>query len=202
MQKALAAIKKVPIYLADSRVLSQARSFPAGGVHLPVTAMGCNQGMFLQRTSKALLELTPGQRQLSLRERSLLLLAEGTPRQVLEQMYHGQARLLVEQLLANGYLQTMDGVSSAPSRTSPAPMSLAGVRMHLFDLCERMFANRLHDTAEQLRHMLREARDVDSMLQAREHLLRAVQLYAGVERAEALRRQLADMLPERSLDNA
>lgn len=200
MQKALAAIKKVPIYLAGSRVLSQARSFPAGGVHLPVTAMGCNQCMFLQRTSKALLELTPGQRQLSLRERSLLLLAEGTPRQVLEQMYHGQARLLVEQLLANGYLQTMDGVSSAPSRTSP--MSLAGVRMHLFDLCERMFANRLHDTAEQLRHMLREARDVDSMLQAREHLLRAVQLYAGVERAEALRRQLADMLPERSLDNA
>lgn len=200
MQKALAAIKKVPIYLADSRVLSQARSFPAGCVHLPVTAMGCNQCMFLQRTSKALLELTPGQRQLSLRERSLLLLAEGTPRQVLEQMYHGQARLLVEQLLANGYLQTMDGASSAPSRTSP--MSLAGVRMHLFDLCERMFANRLHDTAEQLRHMLREARDVDSMLQAREHLLRAVQLYAGVERAEALRRQLADMLPERSLDNA
>lgn len=202
MQQALTAIKKVPIYLADSRVLSQARSFPAGGVHLPVTAMGCNQCMFLQRTSKALLELTPGQRQLSLRERSLLLLAEGTPRQVLEQMYHGQARLLVEQLLANGYLQTMDGTSSAPSRTSPTPMSLAGVRMHLFDLCERMFANRLHDTAEQLRHMLREARDVDSMLQAREHLLRAVQLYAGVERAEALRRQLADMLPERSLDNA
>ncbi len=158
--------------------------------------------MFLQRTTKALQELAPGQRALSLRARSMLLLAEGTPRQVLEQMYHGQARLLVEQLLANGYLQTMDGASSAPSRTSPAPMSLAGVRMHLFDLCERMFANRQHATAEQLRHLLREARDADSMLHAQELLLYAVQQHAGVERAQALRRQLADWLPERSLDNA
>jgi hypothetical protein len=48
--------------------------------------------------------------------------------------------------------------------------------------------------------MLREARDVDSMLHARDQLLRAVHLHAGAERAEALRQQLADMLPERSLD--
>ena len=73
--------------------------------------------------------------------------------------------------------------------------------MHLFDLCERMFANRLQDTAAQLRHLLREARDADSMLHASEQLLQAVHRHAGLERAQALRQQLALMLPERSLEN-
>lgn len=151
-----------------------------------------------------MLELAPGQRHLSLRERSLLLLAEGTPLAQLQAMYHGQGVELVQRLLQNGYLQQLSteqatAVPKPPSATQP--VSLAAVRMHLFDLCERMFANRLHDTAHHLRQMLREARDVDSMLHARDQLLHAVHLHAGAERAEALRQQLADMLPERSLDN-
>ena len=159
--------------------------------------------MSLQRTPKALLELAPGQRHLSLRERSLLLLAEGTPLAQLQAMYHGQGAALVQRLLQDGYLQQPSAARTTAASETPsttAPISLAGVRMHLFDLCERMFANRLHDTAHHLRHMLREARDVDSMLHARDQLLRAVHLHAGAERAEALRQQLADMLPERSLD--
>ena len=54
--------------------------------------------MSLQRTPKALLELAPGQRHLSLRERSLLLLAEGTPLAQLQAMYHGQGAELVQRL--------------------------------------------------------------------------------------------------------
>lgn len=114
--------------------------------------------MYLHRTPKALFELAPGQRQLNLRERSLLLLAEHTPVAALHGMYQGQGSHLVQRLLADGYLQT----HAAPSPSLPATarsaqagsshVSLAGVRMQLFDLCERMFANRLHDTATHLRH--------------------------------------------------
>ena len=72
--------------------------------------------------------------------------------------------------------------------------------MHMFDLCERLFANRAHETAERLRQRLREARDVDSMLAVREDLLLAIQLHAGAQRAETIRQQLLRMLPERSLE--
>lgn len=177
-------------------------------LHRVVTRLVCNLPMYLYRTPKALLELAPGRRQLSLRERSVLLLAENTPTSTLRSMYHGQGSTLVQRLLDDGYLQP----HAIPAHSEPSPgnqhnqmstatVSLAGVRMHLFELCERMFANRLHDTASHLRHLLREARDVDSMLHACEQLLQAVQQHAGLERAEALRRQLALMLPERSLEN-
>lgn len=158
--------------------------------------------MYLYRTPKALLELAPGQRQLGLRERSVLLLAENTPASTLHAMYHGQGQALVQQLLNDGYLQHHTAHSQCePCPAGPDNVSLAGVRMHLFDLCERMFANRLHDTCAHLRHLLREARDADSMLHASEQLLQAVHRHAGLERAEVLRRQLALMLPERSLEN-
>ena len=45
--------------------------------------------MLLQKTEKARLELTPGMRTLSLRERSLLLLADGKSLTVLQAMYNG-----------------------------------------------------------------------------------------------------------------
>lgn len=198
MYQAPAAIKTLVSKHNGNRILSQAHSFPAEAVHLPVTALGCNRRMFLQRTTKALQELAPGQRALSLRARSMLLLAEGMPRRELERMYHGQGKALLQQLMADGYLRPARDVPVGGEHTA----SLAAMRMHLFDLCERMFANRQHATAEQLRHLLREARDADSMLHAQEQLLYAVQQHAGVDRAQALRRQLADWLPERSLDNA
>ncbi len=46
--------------------------------------------MLLYKTPKAHQELAPGSRSLNLRERSLLLLAEGTPYAQLAQIYHGQ----------------------------------------------------------------------------------------------------------------
>ena len=170
--------------------------------------------MFLQRTPKAQSELAPGQRSLGLRERSMLLLAEGTPLQQLQAMYHGEGAALVEQLLHAGYLQAANyaaaptaNSTAAPTANStagaPAPtISLAGLRMYMFDLCERMFANRAHDTAQHLRQRLREARDVDSMLAVRDELLLAIQLHAGAQRAETIRQQLMHMLPERSLETS
>ncbi|WP_313602043.1 hypothetical protein [Comamonas jiangduensis] len=157
--------------------------------------------MFLQRTPQALSELAPGRRSLGLRERSLLLLAEGTPLPQLQAMYHGEGAALVEQLVQAGYLQATASSASAITNTSNTPsISLAGVRMHMFDLCERMFANRLQDTAQRLRQRLREARDVDSMLAARDELLQAIHQHAGAERAETIRQQLCSLLPERSLE--
>jgi hypothetical protein len=156
--------------------------------------------MFLQRTPKAQSELAPGQRSLGLRERSMLLLAEGTPLHQLQAMYHGEGAALVEQLLHAGYLQTAN-YTAAPPASAPT-ISLAGLRMYMFDLCERMFANRAHDTAQHLRQRLREARDVDSMLAVRDELLLAIQLHAGAQRAETIRQQLMHMLPERSLETS
>lgn len=157
--------------------------------------------MLLQRTPKAHTELSPGQRHLGLRARSLLLLAEGTPLQTLQAMYHGEGADLVRQLLQAGYLQTaaLHAPDSSNSSITPSA-SLAAVRMHMFDLCERLFANRLHDTASQLRLLLREARDADSLLSARDALLHAIRLHAGTERAETIRQQLHCMLPDRSLE--
>lgn len=60
--------------------------------------------MLLQRTDKARLELSPGVRTLSLRERSLLLLADGKPLQDLQAMYHGLGAQMVDQLVHQGYL--------------------------------------------------------------------------------------------------
>lgn len=164
--------------------------------------------MFLQRTPKAQSELAPGQRSLGLRERSMLLLAEGTPLHQLQAMYHGEGAALVEQLLHAGYLQAANYAAAPPAEaTAGAPasapsISLAGLRMYMFDLCERMFANRAHDTAQHLRQRLREARDVDSMLAVRDELLLAIQLHAGAQRAETIRQQLMHMLPERSLETS
>ena len=135
----------------------------------------------------------------------MLLLAEGTPLRQLQAMYHGEGTALVAQLLQAGYLQPAGSPVAATDASTqatalPPSISVAGVRMHMFDLCERLFANRAHDTAERLRQRLREARDVDSMLAVREDLLLAIQLHAGAQRAETIRQQLLRMLPERSLE--
>lgn len=60
--------------------------------------------MLLYQTTKAHRELAPGAARLNLRERSLLLLANGVPRAQLERLFHGQGAALVAQLLQAGYL--------------------------------------------------------------------------------------------------
>lgn len=108
--------------------------------------------MMLLKTEKARHELMPGVRSLSLRERSLLLLADGKPLHELQAMYHGVGRQIVDDLMRAGYLQPAgpELCDQVPAAAMPsvvlaphAPLrSLAGTRMYLFDICERMFARR------------------------------------------------------------
>ncbi|MET1114264.1 MAG: hypothetical protein ABWY08_04810 [Comamonas sp.] len=173
--------------------------------------------MLLYKTSKAHHELAPGSRSLNLRERSLLLMAEGTPYAQLAQMYHGQGETLVAQLLQNGYLASgathapaprpapaasaASHTPAAPAVAAPAAMTLAGTRMYLFDMVERLFANRQQAVADHLRQALREARDVQALRSVCDELLNAVATHAGGERATQLSQQLMHLVPDWSLES-
>ncbi len=168
--------------------------------------------MLLYKTTKAHQELTPGSRSLNLRQRSLLLLAEGTPYAQLALMYHGQGEALVGQLLDCGYLESrsMDAallapppaaVSEPPAVAAPPAMTLAGTRMYLFDMVERLFANRQQTVADQLRQALREARDAQALRSVCDALLNAVAQHAGAQRATQLSQQLVHLVPDWSLES-
>ena len=171
--------------------------------------------MLLQKTEKARLELSPGVRTLSLRERSLLLLADGKPLADLQAMYNGIGAQMVDQLLREGYLASLAAPqpveASAPApETPPEPTealrSLAGTRMYLFDLSERLFARRDPDLARNYHTALREARDRQSMLAVGEALMAEVAKVAkvaGDERAQSIRERLEQLQPpDRALSAA
>ncbi|PIF91630.1 hypothetical protein CLU86_2564 [Acidovorax sp. 62] len=184
--------------------------------------------MLLLKTDKARQELAPGMRTLSLRERSLLLLAEGKPQAELQAMYNGGGAQIVEHLLNQGYLAPMAPTAPAAAaptthpKTQPSPASapkavpaaatasqptdkptepsdalrsLAGARMYLFDICERLFARRDPAMAQHFHSALRSARDRDSMLDVGEALLEEVAQLAGTERAQTIRERMAQLLP-------
>lgn len=170
--------------------------------------------MLLHKTEKARLELSPGVRTLSLRERSLLLLADGKSLSDLQAMYNGIGAQIVDNLMRQGYLtgpaalpaanDPPAGVVSAsaaqiPSIQRPEPgeslRSLAGARMYLFDTCERLFARRDPVLAQQFREALRAAKDRVSMLDVGEAMLDEVAMTAGAERAASLRERLEQLLP-------
>ena len=182
--------------------------------------------MLLLKTDKARQELAPGMRTLSLRERSLLLLAEGKPQAELQAMYNGGGAQIVEHLLNQGYLAHMAPMAplaplatstahphtppssasppkaaaatttaSKPTEPSDALRSLAGARMYLFDICERLFARRDPAMAQHFHSALRSARDRDSMLDVGEALLEEVAQLAGTERAQTIRERMAQLLP-------
>ena len=163
--------------------------------------------MLLQKTEKARLELSPGVRTLSLRERSLLLLADGKPLSDLQAMYNGIGAQIVENLMRQGYLTGPADLPPAPELTAvstpsierPAPgeslRSLAGARMYLFDTCERLFARRDPVLAQHFREALRAAKDRTSMLDVGEAMFEEGALAAGAERAASLRERLDQLLP-------
>ena len=161
--------------------------------------------MGLQKTDKARAELQPGCRSLGLRQRSLLLLADGhkSAREVAAYFGH-EGEQLVLQLVSDGYL------SEAGAASLPSPLiarqgavdafdgkrSLATARMFLFDICERMFARRAPVLAESFRESLRHARDRASMLAVSQEMLEEIASSAGAERADTIRERLALLLPE------
>lgn len=154
--------------------------------------------MILQKTAKALDELQPGSRKLPQRARTVLLLADGKTLAQLHALLGGDHAAVAQTLVAQGYLQLENGAEVSPSAFSPpqqataqtpqqgaaaANLSMAGTRMYLFDLCERLFANRHEMLAQSLRAQLREARDLAALRCAGLALLQAVQSHAGEERA-------------------
>lgn len=151
--------------------------------------------MILQKTAKAQKELQPGTRQLPQRARSLLLMAGGKSMEQLQALLGCDHAALAQQLVAQGYLEFIATGESKSSSPALAPaINLAGTRMYLFDLCERLFANRHEALAQTLRTQLREARDLSSLRYASQCFLTAVQEYAGEERAQSLRKRLAALL--------
>ncbi len=177
--------------------------------------------MLLQRTEKARDELRPGMRTLGLRERSLLLMADGNKSLYdINAVMGGQAEPIVLDLVRRGYLETTaraatvapaalpTPVAATPaSAPSSAPMparaadpfegkrSLATTRMFLFDICERMFARRDPARAEQFREALRNAKDRESMLAAGRDMLAEIEKAAGPERADSISERIAMLLP-------
>lgn len=176
--------------------------------------------MLLQRTDKARNELRPGMRTLGLRERSLLLLADGNKSLTdIDTLFDGQAEPIVLDLVRRGYLQAQPrrvGTASAPAAAAapvtpvataaPQPASvsadafegkrsLATTRMFLFDICERMFARRDPALAERFREALRAAKDRESMLAASRDMLAEIEASAGHERADSISERIAMLLP-------
>ena len=181
--------------------------------------------MILQKTAKAQEELQPGSRQLPQRARSLLLLAGGKRLEEIAAMLGSDHAALAQQLVEQGYLQlvsastikerspaihpaaslakvaaTPDPAPDQTAASSPPAINMAGTRMYLFDMCERLFANRHEALAQSLRTQLREARDLSSLRSAGISLLAAVQEYAGEERAQSLRERLAALLSYEEAD--
>lgn len=179
--------------------------------------------MILQKTAKAQQELQPGSRQLPQRARSVLLMAGGKSMAEIHTLLGSDHAALAQQLVEQGYLQLIaaQAVSSgkpqppqmagavpiqiaptpatAPS-SEPAAINMAGTRMYLFDMCERLFANRHEALAQTLREQLRQARDLDSLRDAGLALLTAVEQHAGAERAQSLRERLAALLAHKAAE--
>lgn len=93
---------------------------------------------------------------------------------------------------------TAQAAASPPSQ--PSAINMAGTRMYLFDMCERLFANRHEALAQALREQLREARDLNTLRDAGLALLAAVEQHAGEERAQSLRERLAALLAHKAAE--
>lgn len=171
--------------------------------------------MLLRRTEKGQAELRARERSLSLKERSVLFLADGRKTLAdLDPILGEEGTAIVEALVHGGYLDLLPAQrgqpaareprpsapapGAAPRESQPAsgPQSLAATRMFLFDLCERTFARGAPTQAEHYRERLRQARAADAMLAVAQDMLMDVELAAGEDRARFLRDRIESMLPE------
>ncbi len=170
----------------------------------------------LIKTEKGRQELRPGHRRLGQRERAMLLVADGQQSEThLSDLFGGEGRRLIEQLIDQGFLVRQEPARKAPplppQAAAPEPLthgeqftgtrSLATARMFLFDLSERLFAPRDKALAAHYREALREARDADAMLAVGRALIADVEQLAGGERADGISERLAKLLPAHLLQS-
>jgi hypothetical protein len=79
--------------------------------------------LFVQPTAKARRELHPGLQTLTLRQRSVLLLAERRkPVPDLRRLFHGMGDQIVRDLLAQGYLAPLSERDARPADAPPAEL--------------------------------------------------------------------------------
>ncbi len=171
-----------------------------------------------QKTDKGRAELQPGGRTLGLRERSLLLMADGRRTAAdMASVFGEDTPAVLQRLIDGGFLALPAPVAAPrasavpvrqePARAQPATnsgrgadtfdgkRSLATTRMFLFDVCERMFARRDPVLAERIREALRQARDRESMLSESRFLIEEIEKVAGFERADSISERIAMLLP-------
>ncbi|KAF1050080.1 hypothetical protein [Xylophilus sp.] len=167
--------------------------------------------MRLLRTDKATLEIRSNVRTLTLAERSVLFLADGsrTADDIAAAWSKGDCAAMLASLVERGYLQAEPQAMPAASPPPPPPAipvataadafggrrSLAAARMFLFDLCERFFARRDPALAAALRDRLRNARDRAEMLRVADELLQRIEEAADSDRAQSVRVRLDALLP-------
>jgi len=175
--------------------------------------------MQLHKTDRARAELRPAVRTLGQRERTLLLMADGSKSaQDFRPLFDGDGEAIALSLLREGFLEAHPGKAPAPTPTPaqlqnfPSPettqaiqvaadqfegkRSLATTRMFLFDICERMFARRDPVMAERFREALRNAKDRESMLAASREMIEEIEKIAGHERADSISERIAMLLPQ------
>ena len=180
--------------------------------------------MQLHKTDRARAELRPGVRTLGQRERTLLLMADGSKSaQDFRPLFDGDGEAIALRLLREGFLEAHPGRTAAAPAPAPAPTpaqlqnfpspettqaiqvsadqfegkrSLATTRMFLFDICERMFARRDPVMAERFREALRNAKDRESMLTASRDMIEEIEKIAGHERADSISERIAMLLPQ------
>ncbi|MDP2419121.1 MAG: hypothetical protein U1D25_11775 [Hydrogenophaga sp.] len=175
----------------------------------------------LIKSEKGRHELRPGNRSLGQRERAVLLLIDGKqPEEGIGELFGGEGRKLIDQLLQQEFIQRINTQATSKStpaepkkppvsRSAPAPApepihgdpihgtpSLASARMFLFDISERLFAPRNKALAQHYRDALREARDGATMLAVGRQMLVDVEVLAGPERADGISQRLSRLLPQ------
>ena len=181
--------------------------------------------MQLHKTDRARAELKSGTRTLGQRERTLLLLADGSKSvQDFRPLFNGDGEEIALRLMREGFLHTQPvkaplmaagktqpvkaerqppppvaPVSSAPARVSAdqfeGKRSLATTRMFLFDICERMFSRKNPELAAIFREALRDARDREAMLAAARRMIEQIEKVTGSERADSISERIAMLLP-------
>jgi hypothetical protein len=164
--------------------------------------------MPLLKTEKALTELRTRSRTLGLKERALLLLADGQKSAAeLLTLVQADAQVL-QRLVAEGYLAARPTPTEPPRATRPqvsadpfhGKRSLATARLYAMDMIERLFARTDPTLAQALHQQLRQAKDREAVVAVTHELLQRVEAVAGPARAESIRERLALLLPEGELD--
>lgn len=184
--------------------------------------------MRLHKTDRARAELRPGIRTLGQRERTLLLLADGSKSvSDFQPLFNGDGEQIALGLLRDGFLAAhpsnqlpvaisgetapaQQQLVSSPENTQPVKVSadqfegkrsLATTRMFLFDICERLFARRNPEMAELFREALRNAKDRSTMLAVSRDMIEEIEIVAGHERADSISERLAMLLPVSAPEN-